>query len=342
MTTDTTTGGPTDDAIADKNALVALKVAWGDYREWAAQSRSLKTELRRFSITTFTLTVTSAITGLLAGQIDELITIAGDSWLPKAFGLASAATIGLAGYFGKEILSPERERKWIQARSMAEACKSEAYRFATRTGVYVQDDANDQLLKKVRRLHRTVDGLWASPLEETEREKRLPVFPMDGVEYLKERVQDQINWYVDSANKNKRSVDIGRRISLILGAIGVLLGALSGFFDSQLPAAWIAVIGTITASIAMFLFSGRYQYLALSYGATAKKLRLEKSRWEISPEKTPGVLSAFVDVCENTFSLENKAWMAEWSDRSEEENTPNTPPHGDNDTPDAGHQEGKE
>lgn len=340
MTNDTNTGGATDDAMADENALVALKVAWGDYREWAAQSRALKTELRRFSIITLTLTVTSAVTGLLAGQIDERLLIADDSWLPKAFGLASAAAIGLAGYFGKELLSPEHERKWIQARSMAEACKSEAYRFATRTGVYAQDDANDQLLKKVRLLHRTVEGLWANPLEETERVKRLPVFPMDGVEYIKGRVQDQIDWYVDSANKNKRSVDIGRRISLNLGALGVLLGALSGFFDSQLPAAWIAVIGTITASIAMFLFSGRYQYLALSYGATAKKLRLEKSRWEIDPKKTPEVLSAFVEVCENTFSLENKAWMAEWSDRDEDETMPNTPPHGDTDTPDSGRQNG--
>ena len=307
-------GGDVVSLTISQNDLKALEYVWAEYRKWAAHSRKLKNKLLYWRFTVLALTVASAILGLSAalagvGQGDDL------HWMPKALGLAGAVSIGLAGYFGREILSPDRERHWVQCRSMAEACKSEAYRYATHAPPYNVDRRADLLIDKVDGLKQTTAEVWADPIEGDERLSGLPPYPMENDAYIEKRVVDQINWYAKSANENNRAVEFGRRVSWGLGALGVILGAITGFFEWAWPAALIAVVGTITAALAAFLLAGRYQYLAISYRATGDQLDAKQTRWSIKPpqSRTQESFWDLVDQCENTISIENSAWMVEWS-----------------------------
>lgn len=315
---DKTSDAETSKSI-DQNQLEALKYAWGEYRKWAAQSRKLKAQLVRWRVVVLALTIASAVLGLWAAQVGSGEQSGDWSWFPKALGLASAAAIGLAGYFGKEILSPERERHWVQCRSMAEACKSESYRYATHAPPYNVDDRAVFLMDKIDNLKRTTAEIWSDPIDEKERLRRLPPYLLEPAAYIDQRVKDQIEWYAREANENNRIVDLGRYVSWGLGALGVALGAMTGFFEWAWPAALIAIVGTITAAAAAFLFSGRYQYLAISYRATGDKLDSNQARWSIQPvaNRTQESFWNFVEQCENTISIENSAWMVEWSKKKE-------------------------
>jgi hypothetical protein len=259
------------------------------------------------------LTAAGALLGVLAAQLGSVGGML--PWLPKALGLAAAAAVGLAGYFGKEILSPDRERQWVRARAIAEACKSQAFRFATATEPYVDAEADQHLLDKVGELEHSVAEVWAKTIEEAERQRGLLAYPMDTPAYLEQRVADQITYYDMQSAANSRIVTRGIYLSWVLGAAGVVIGAISGFYDVQWPAAWIAVIGAASGAIASFVLSGRYQYEAVSYRATSDKLRLERARWgSLSPSAADAAaFQQLVERCEAIITTENSAWMVEWT-----------------------------
>jgi len=104
-----------------------------------------------------------------------------------------------------------------------------------------------------------------------------------------------------------------RRLSLILGALAAVLGIVAATYSSV--AGWVAVIGTITASIAARQYAGRYQFLIVSYRAAAEKLEGLKARWEVERKIQAGAAAdqKFIQACEEAISTENSAWMAEWT-----------------------------
>jgi hypothetical protein len=91
------------------------------------------------------------------------------------------------------------------------------------------------------------------------------------------------------------------------------LGLLAATYASV--AGWVAVIGTITAAIAARQYSGRYQFLIVSYQAVAEKLEWLKTRWEIERRTQPATAAdhKLILACEEAISTENSAWMAEWT-----------------------------
>lgn len=92
--------------IINKNP--ALAYVWGKYREYAFTSRKRKAELTSWRYRVLLFGVTGAILGTLCQESIRLgfSNIANLSWMPFALGLSSATFIGLATYFGKEILNP--------------------------------------------------------------------------------------------------------------------------------------------------------------------------------------------------------------------------------------------
>jgi hypothetical protein len=94
----------------------------------------------------------------------------------------------------------------------------------------------------------------------------------------------------------------------------VILGV---FGAAGWTAGWIAFITTITASVAAYLYSGRYQYLIVSYQATARQLELLKNRWAIAADKQDDnseKRNQFITECEMVISVENSAWMSQLID----------------------------
>jgi hypothetical protein len=96
----------------------------------------------------------------------------------------------------------------------------------------------------------------------------------------------------------------------------VVLGLLSSKYASI--AGWLAVIGTLTAAIAARQYSGRYQFLVISYQATIERLKWLKTEWALESKADPTAAGkALIVAVEETISTENSGWMAEFTKKPE-------------------------
>src|SRR5688500_16636526 len=101
-----------------------IETGWDEYRGWAARSRQLQGQLRSWNLASLLGVVAAAIFGGLAVQLKDT-----DPW-GSALAAAAAVAAAIAPIVGREIMSSGVEKKWIRARALAEAIKSQCYRVA--------------------------------------------------------------------------------------------------------------------------------------------------------------------------------------------------------------------
>ena len=148
-------------------------------------------------------------------------------------------------------------------------------------------------------------------ISEEEKLKRLPSDLSTVEDYIKQRVNDQIEgFYRPKSEKYTSRMELIKYTGLAIGVIVVVLGALG---TTGWTAGWVALFTTITASIATCAYAGRYQYLIISYQATANRLELLRTRWQASGMTDSDVeqRNRFILDCEDAISIENSAWIAE-------------------------------
>lgn len=301
----------------DNDSLnAALNSIWGQYRTWAITSRKYTNEVTRWRKIVLWLSISGAILGTLSQQLPAWGMFTAESWWSRGLGFASGVALGLAAFFTKEIFSPDPEGRAVRARAAAEALKSQAYLIATGAPPY--DSASTDLFAKQDRVTKAVENLTSITLKPEQKLERLISAPMTVEDYLKQRVDDQITYYTNSAIANEKKISTGRMLSWTFGAAGVILG----FLATQRPsaAAWVAVIGTITAAIAAQQYSGRYQFLILTYQAAMEELGELKNRWA-GEHKTLGVAAdhKLVLAVEKVITSENSAWMVEWTKKTDKQ-----------------------
>ncbi len=291
----------------------ALPHVWGKYREFALTSRKRKGELTSWRYRVLLFGIIGAVLGTLCQEsiragfnnIDNL------SWVPSALGWSSAIAIGLATYFGKEIVNPYQEQSWIRSRSMAEALKTEIYLFISNTTPYDTDNKPEILIKKAEELLKQVEDLQTESISEEQKRKDMPTEDLTVDGYIEKRVDDQIHdFYIIRSDKLKQKMKRNKNIGLSLGVFAIVLGGLGA---TGWTAGWVAVISTITASIAAYAYAGRYQYLIISYQATADKLERLCTAWKVmgKTDADKEERNKFILGCEEVISIENSAWMAE-------------------------------
>lgn len=288
----------------------ALEHVWGQYRVWGATARAYKTRLSRWRRIVLALGLAGGVVGVLSSQ--QWIPWGG-LWppLPKALGAASALLLGLAAYFSKEILSPADEGRWIRARAAAEAFKREAYLLLARVPPY---DGAVVTLERADEITRAVEGLRYERLSAEQKKESLPGTPLSVGDYIRVRVSEQVEkFYEPGAEKNWAVARKVKAVTVVLGALSIVQGAL-GFLWVGVPA-FAAVVTTLSASLAAYLYAGRYQYLAVSYLATAQKLGGLRAAWEVSgrTDADAAERNKFILDCEAVIAAESGAWMAEWT-----------------------------
>jgi conflict system pore-forming effector with SLATT domain/uncharacterized protein DUF4231 len=295
----------------DKDSLTsALKYIWGQYRTWAMASRTYKNKVTRWRDVVLALSIGGAVLGTLSQQI---IPLSGpQSWIVRGLGFISGAALTLAAYFTREIFSPDPEGRAVRARAAAEAFKSQSYLLATGAPPYDTATTTAELFAKTEDVKQALKNLEPMIITEADKTAGILTVPMSVDDYIRLRVDDQIGYYSRQAAANAKKLATGRKISLLLGAISAVLALVS--VAQGYIAGWIAVIGTITAAIAARQYSGRYQFLILSYHAASEKLESLKTKWEIerNASTAPNPHHAFILACEEAISSENSAWMAEW------------------------------
>lgn len=310
--------------LKDSAEYKALAYFWGGYRDYAATSRKRKRILTRWQLVVLVLILSGAAFGVISQQLTDLVQDQSSAnadlrWISRMFAALSAVSIGLAAYFSREVLKPEREQNTIRARSAAEAFKSEAYKYVTQTRPYHGSDAPSLLHEKAQELVKKVHA--DIPLErasEDDKKETIPQqYPLSVDDYIENRVKEQIHkYYYRNSYKYKKYLERWAAARLSLGVIAFVLGILNGLGTFTVPGGWIAVISTATTAIASHIATHRYGYLVLSYQSTAQRLEWLLGRWDIS-DKTEEDKEQLVLDCESSISIENKAWVIEWSKKEE-------------------------
>ncbi len=287
----------------------ALSYTWGLYRSFAATARQQKAALTRWRWWMLLLTLLGAVFGTLCQQAIDWQ----PAWLTQLFGGLSAVTIGFAAFFGKEFLNPDIERRWVRARSVAEALKSEVYRYLVQVPPYQGDEAGKDLLDRVQLLEDDNSDLMVLPLSADEKRKHLPQGPLSVDTYVQQRVREQVErYYTPMAAKHLSTLRQGNRSRLVFSGLAVALGALGGLGLAGAISAWVAVLGVAATAVAAYLYAGRHSYLVISYQATARRLEGLLVRWQQCDQSEQARIR-FIEDCESAISVENSAWMAEWT-----------------------------
>jgi hypothetical protein len=302
---------------------VAAEYLWVLYRKWADASATEQTNIFRARKAVLILSIAGAVLGTLCQQTNALAEAHRLSqsllWIPTATGWGSAIVLGLAALLSREVLTEEHQQLWLKARTAAERYKSQAYLLRAHAPPYEKSDASSaELLAEAEALGELLGAPPPTKKSDTEllAEKELP--PEMTVDmYIERRVVNQMEYYENNATKYMKRLKLGRTLSLLLGALGVVLGVLGSTYGWT--AGWIAVISTIIASVSANQYANRYQFLMLSYRATAERLGWLKVNWATS-NKTDADTDArnkFILDCEQTLAAENNSWMAEWTKKSD-------------------------
>lgn len=294
----------------------ALPFAWRRNRVWAATARGLKNHLVRWRKRVLFLTVLGALLGTLCQQSASWeLPASWPEWLSNALGYLSAVALALAAYCTKEMLAPSREQHWTRARSLAEALKSEIFKFRTRIAPYDADDHEPKLVALVTALQSKAADLRTAKLTPEQEVKGMPVGFLSVKDYIALRVREQIEqYYVPRAEEHRTVVGRARIAEMVLGGIGACLGVIGGS-GQEFAAGWIAVFGLIATAIAAHVYAGRHAHLVVIYQGTERRLDALAAEWEAG-RKTDNDKDArerFVRACEEAISVENASWLAEWA-----------------------------
>mgnify|MGYP005841263621 CR=1 FL=1 len=289
---------------------------WQTRNGWAVASQRFQaqTQFARHAqlgmIIAGAILATAAATGLF-GVDNEAIS----AWERALAGLG-AMCLTLVTVIQLRFLSIAQVERWPRARSVAEAIKSEVFRFQAGAHPYEKTETDEDLKAALLALTKAVDGHIALADDLLPDVVRAPFSsggapgPLDRNGYLRDRVDEQIqHFYLPRSRDHARA---GRRARLAMTALSLAGAVISALMVSGMVAgagAWVSVLTTVSLAISTHASLQRSDFLAVAYSKQARRLKRLKQDWMLGG--SPATWTDFVDQCEDTISAENRAWMAE-------------------------------
>ena len=131
-------------------------------------------------------------------------------------------------------------------------------------------------------------------------------------EYIKSRLEDQINWYDKRSSTSQATFKVLRRTEIVAAALIPFLSGLAisdGRYRLALTVS-IGILGLVVTIVAGFLSLGRYQENWSDYRTTCESLRKEKFLFETGVEPYAGdeSFNLLVQRVETLISKENTNW----------------------------------
>ena len=295
------------DTVADRQA------------EWSATANALKATVDRARTVVFALSIAGAILAALASQMGGGATEAATSLAdnPRAWvAIAAAISLAFATFFTQRLLGADHVTAWVRARAISEALKREAYKFATGAAPYNADAAANEALLDQQRSTIEADGDdLDEKLVSAAAPGSAPRAMLTLEDYRTRRVVGQAKaFYRPKAERYKKMAERLHHIEFGLAllataitAVASVTGKSSPIFGIQLDfAAFTAVLTTLGGAVLAHLEAGRYDFLAMTYRATARRLEDRLNR-------PPASVSDFVNDCESVIANENTSWIAKWT-----------------------------
>lgn len=291
----------------------ALEHFWGQYKDWSATARTHQKSLSKWRYNVLLLGVGAAVLGAVS---DPRALPWPEGWPTLSvqrswFGVAGGILLGLVALFTRELLGPEREGRWLRARSAAEAFKREGYLIAVGAPPY-DGPLTRALLDRDRGILAGVGDLQEDTVADEDRLEGMPPCPLSVDEYVELRLDDQISYYRGKAREHGAVVGRARNLTVVLGVAAFVLGALGGGGAGV----WLVVITTATASLASYLYANRLQYLVGTYTAAARNLESLRAGWKtFGAEADDAERDRFILDCEAVMAAENQSWISEFTRR---------------------------
>ncbi|MEV0028081.1 DUF4231 domain-containing protein [Nocardia sp. NPDC050793] len=313
---------------SDEDKVIAA--LWATRVRWARAADAAKRRVDRARVAVLCLGGAGAIATAMTATV---LRTSGPPQLAVA--TVGAICLALATFLGARFLSPAEFRRWTRTRAVAEDIKQVIFRFRAGAGPFRGDDALLRLHRAVGEIEATGDDLLPFlPDEHSDAARSGAHFPGSGAppllipeEYVRERVQGSItDYYLRWAREYTARARRLRGAALLFGLAATVVAAIAAVLagtstasgrtaSATLLAPWVAVLTTLGAGVAGHLAGRRYEFLVMSYSATARRLGQLLYEWraEGSPVDEHR-WTAFVDDCETLIAEQNETWVAKWTE----------------------------
>jgi conflict system pore-forming effector with SLATT domain/uncharacterized protein DUF4231 len=284
---------------------------WGQQSIWSQTANRMKASISHARSAALALTMGGAVLATLAARLPaEQVKAA------SVLAVAAAVAVGLVPVL-RPRFSGRILRAWTRARSVSEALKSEIYLYLAGAGDYRGEDRDRRLKVCTDRVRQQAADLLRHSGDIQPAKRGLPDVHDYG-SYLRVRVDGQVEgYYRPKARQLQRRLTQFRRVEVVLAVAGVVLGALAASLAEVGLGAWIAVVTTISASVAAHVGATRYEYQLIEYLRTADELT--RLRRDATATTSPAELDQLVVQCERIISIQNEGWMAKLSSTPEED-----------------------
>ncbi|MBL6617958.1 MAG: DUF4231 domain-containing protein [Reyranella sp.] len=272
--------------------------------EFSQTANALKTRLTVVRWICFGLSIAGATLAAIAGGLptDEYRNYL--AW-------PAAAALAISAFVTGRLLTKDAVKLQVKARMAAEALKRETYLYATSAVPYNDPDPakNDaQLTAALNEVTKNTQDL-AQHKPKTIKPGSCPRGPLTLGEYTTKRLDGQINYYTNTANKlttPSRALHVSEftlaGVAAVITAIAAHMG--KGKFDI---APLTAVITTLAGTVLAHLAATRYDDQIASYRAAAD--RLSDLKATIVPGTTVAELAK---ATEEIVTNETQSWQAGW------------------------------
>lgn len=287
--------------------------------DWSAGADRLKAGLVAGRWTVFALLVAGIVMTLIAGRM-----IGGEAERPIT--VIGAVAYALSGFLAARLQSAQRMTAWTRARAAAEALKRQAFVFAAGAAPYDDPASAEALLNQEReRIERDADDLLAY-LRPAQQPGSAPRAMLSQAEYRRLRIQAQARgFYRPRADQYGRTADRLRMIEFALALGAAVIAAVGDTLQASLrlgpemeaaavPIGLALILTTIASAILVHVETSRYQFLTITYRATARRLESEDALTPPERVASPAAWSAFVTRCEDIIACENMSWTAKWTE----------------------------
>jgi conflict system pore-forming effector with SLATT domain/uncharacterized protein DUF4231 len=295
--------------MVEYTTTATIEDVWRQRGAWAQTARAGKKAQAKARVVALSL-------GVLGALLGTSVVVLPDGHPRMGMALASLGTVSLvlSGYFGRELLSPERESRWARARILAEALQREFWRSLMRVPPYDSPRLHETLIERVSLLLSNTGLERESAIEGSS--KPPDVSTIEG--YVEKRAEGQVQWYEGRALEHARSLRLFRRATVVIGAGAAVLCALGASAERVLV--FVPVVTTATAALVAWMQAERLASMVSLYQEAATQLRLQVAAWKDSgaersgfaPEARQRAEAMLVERCEEIMARENDAWRAEW------------------------------
>jgi len=271
-------------------------------KELSQTANTLKSKLDCVRIACFSLSIGGASLAAIAGG---LVNDAYRTYLTWP----AAAMLAICTFMTARLLGRESVMLHVKARMASEALKREAFLYATSAPPYDDALTRDRLLiDALDTIEINADGLGFYEKEATG-SSSCPGGALDAAGYISSRLESQIRYYKNSAEKLSKPSRLLHGAEFMLAGTAAVITAIAasvgkGSFDM---ASLTAVITTLAGTVLAHLQAVRYDELIVSYRATANRLANLKAT-SISSATAPDIATA----AEEIISSETKSWQALW------------------------------